>query len=393
MINGEKDVFEKFDDINYIPVIASLITFAKEKNFIDNQAITFFQNNSIFKYRKHLVNPAHTKKDYELLIESNNMLSNALSFADSGGLQELLLDYQNISPEEVLKWQEKYCDVGFALDKIPFKKNIGTVKVGWTFDELNFEKHAITTKERILSALKVRTEYKSFKYYAIIQGTNYQQYKKWKEIVDVPGIDGWCCKSPTNSPANLAETVAFVIENLDKPVHFLGVGQLTKSIILCYAKKYYKYPFSFDSSSYDTGAQYRRYNLPFYFNGMEGIKMDKDNIYGIKNFGEFCSCPACQVLSKIIDNPDNERYVGYLISLHNMAQNVYIFNYLNNIYKDGNKMREFVNNYFKSNTSNRIIECFDYIDDVIKHGSSAAKQKHKHIFQEFTKTTNQKSLF
>jgi len=392
MINGKIDVFDKIDDINYIPVIASLISFAAENKWIDGKSITFFQKNSIFKYGKHLVNPYHTKKSYEILFNNDEFLENTLSFADSGGLQELLMDNVNISPIDVLKWQEKYCDIGFALDKIPFKKNLGTVKVGWTFDEINFEKCAEITKQRILDAMKVRIEYKSFKYYAIIQGTNYKLYKKWKEIIDSPGIDGWCCKSPTNSSASLAETAVFAIKNLNKPTHFLGVGQLTKSIILFYAKKYFKYPISFDSSSYDTGAQFRRYNLPFYFNGMESIKMDKDEKYNISNFNEFCSCPACNMMSKIMDKPDKDKYMGYLISLHNLAQNVYIFNYLKNIYKDSDKMRIFVNNYFKEQTAEKILQCFDYIDDAVKNGVEFAKQKHIHIFQEFKKTTRQQTL-
>lgn len=392
MIDGDKDVFEKFDDINYIPVIASLITFAKPQNFINGQAITFFQKNSIFKYRKHLVNPFHTDKLYEALFESNGLLDNTLSFADSGGLQELLLQGLIKTPEEILQWQEKYCDVGFALDKIPFKTE-NAFNVGWTFDEVDFKKYAEETKQRIASAVKVRKEFKSFKYFAIIQGIDNKHYKIWKDIIDQPGIDGWCCKSPTNSSANLAETAVFVLENLDKPVHFLGIGQLTKSIILYYAKRYYKHPFSFDSSSYDTGAQFRRYNLPFYFNGFESPKLEGKEEYDIKNFKDFCFCPACKLLSEIIDSPGSEKYIGYLISLHNVALNISVFEYLKNIYKDKDKMREFVKNYFKENTSRKLIECFDYIDDAMIHGHDEAKRKWRHIFQEYTKTTKQNTLF
>jgi queuine/archaeosine tRNA-ribosyltransferase len=390
MINGDKDVFEKFDDINYIPVIASLITFAKPQNFINGEAVTFFQNNSIFKYPKHLVNPFHTEKDYEELFNNGSMLP-SLSFADSGGLQELLLKGLVKTPEEILQWQEKYCDVGFALDKIPFNTDNAN-NVGWTFDEVNFDKCAQITKERIEAALKVRKEWKGFKYYAIIQGIDYKMYKRWKDIIEVKGIDGWCCKSPTNSPANLAETAVFVLLNLDKPVHFLGIGQLTKSIILYYAKRYYKHPFSFDSSSYDSGAQYRRYNLPFYFNGFDVIKSEKGK-YSMTNFSDFCGCPACKVLSSIINNPDAEKYIGYLISLHNVIQNIYIFKYLDNIYKDGDKLRDFVKNYFKENTANRLLDCFDFIDDCMKHGYDAGKKKWAHIFQEQKKTTKQQTLF
>jgi hypothetical protein len=392
MKEGMIDVFEKLDDINYIPVIASLITFAKEQNYIDGKAITFFQNNSLFKYRKHLVNPFHTEKAYEDLINKKELLPNTISFADSGGLQELLLQGEIKTPEEILLWQEKYCDIGFALDKIPFKTD-NAFNVGWTFDEVNFDSYALETKERIRRAQAVRTEFKSFKYYAIIQGINYDMYKHWKEIIEQPGIDGWCCKSPTNAPANLAETAVFVIKNLDKPVHFLGIGQLTKSIILYYAKSFYPHPFSFDSSSYDTGAQYRRYNLPFFFNGFESIKKNDKGEYDIKNFKDFCPCPACQVMTDIINNPDSDKYLGYLISLHNVAQNIYVFKYLDSIYKDRNKLREFVMNYFKDNTATKIIEVFDYIEDAIKHGNTEAKKKWKHIFEEQKKTTKQQSLF
>ena len=346
------------------------------------------------KYRKYLINPFYHDKSYQELIDNNSLIPDPLVFADSGGLQELMIENGEIkSPEDTLLWQEKYTDIGFSLDRIPFKKNIGTVKVGWTFDEVDFEKHALTTKKRIERAMKVRTEYKSFKYYAIIQGIEYEHYKTWKSIIDTEGIDGWCCKSPSNSPANLAETAVYVLQNLDKPVHFLGIGQLTKSIILYYAKRYYKHPFSFDSSSYDSGVQYRRYNLPFYFNGFDVIKYNDENKYDIQNFSEFCCCPACKELSKIIDNPDMERYVGFLISLHNVHQNVQMFSYLENIYKDSEKMKNFVKNYFKEDTGNKILDVFNYIDDAMKHGNIEAKRKWKHIFLENVKTTKQSTLF
>lgn len=392
VLNGEKDTFEKLDDINYIPVIASLITFSKPDKFINGKAITFFQKDSIYKYRKHLVNPYHTEKSYEWLIDNNQLLDNTISFADSGGLQELLLGGELKTPEEILKWQEKYCDIGFAVDKLPFETE-NSNNVGWVFDILNFDKHAQTSKERITQGLKVRTEWKSFKFYAIIQGTKYEEYLRWKNIIEQPGIDGWCCKSPSNNPANLAETAMFVIKELDKPVHFLGIGQLTKSIVLYYAKRYYKHPFSFDSSSYDTGAQYRRYNLPFYFNGMESVKLEGKEGYDITNYGEFCFCPACQVLTEESKKKDNEKYIGYLISLHNVALNISVFKYLDNIYKDGEKMRSFVKNYFKEDTANRLLDVFNYIDDAVIHGNEYGKKKYEHIFKEYTNTTKQRGLF
>ena len=244
----EKDVFEKMDEINYIPVLnGGLLAFASPtKTFPNGKNISFITNTSIFKYRKFLVNPYHNEKGFASLHDDNCLIPNTIIFADSGGLQELILRGSTQTPEEIIKWQEKYCDIGFALDKIPFKQNIHNSgnKTGWTFDIMNFDEYANESKHRISRALKVRTKYKTFKFYAIIQGTNYNEYLRWKKIIEQPGIDGWCCKSPTNDPANLAETASFVLEKLNKPVHFLGVGNLTKSIVLIYLKKYFKHKIS-----------------------------------------------------------------------------------------------------------------------------------------------------
>ena len=305
------------------------------------------------------------------------------------------------SPEEILKWQQKYSNIGFALDKIPFKVNKSLI-TGWTFDEINFDKYGEISKKRIHDALKVRTEYNNFKYYAIIQGINYDFYKRWKNIIDQPGIDGWCCKSPSDDPKDLVQTAGFVMSELDKPVHFLGVGKMTKTIVLIYMKKYFKHKISFDTNSYNVGSTGRAYYLPFSFNyrdfvisgGNVGVYTIGGETIDFGNF-DFCSCEACNSIREIqLHHPEKyEEYIGPLISMHNLIYEVHTINYLKRIYKNGAKMRDFAKNVFNPKTAERTIKLFDFIDDVNKHGYEAAKEKWKHLFTKEIKTTRQGTLF
>jgi len=400
MINGNYDVFDKLEDINYIPVIGGdLIGNAKKEKYLNGDAITFINKNSIFKYNKFLINPYHNANDFPIIVENGNLLDDSIIYADSGGLQEFRYGIQKMSPEDILKWQEKYCDIGFALDKIPFIMN-KDIRVDWTFDIVNFKSYAIETKNRIKRAIDVRTEYKSFKYYAIIQGTNYDEYKQWKDIINQPGIDGWCCKSPSNSPMSLAETAVFALENLDKPIHFLGIGNLTKSIILIYLKKYYKNKISFDSATANIGMTSRTYNLPYAFNYRdfyisEGI--ESDNLVGksMKTFDRFnfCSCDACKYLDKLEKTQENDKYIGVLFMLHNLNMMLNSINYLKQIYDDKEKIVAFVKNVFKERTGKVILNALQFIDDSYTMGYVEAKKKWNDEFPKFKKTTKQKTLF
>ena len=391
-LEEKEDVFDRLEDISYVPVIGgSIVSFTRpEMNLPNGKNLSFASNNSIFNCKTFLINPYHNKKDFPKLIMDNEIASDSIIFADSGGLQEIRLKGTPDTPEEVMKWQQKYSNIGFSLDKIPFKTDTGSDFSTWTFDSVNLDKYAIQSKERIRRALSVRTEYKKFKFYAIIQGTNYGEYVRWKNIIDQPGIDGWCCKTPTNDPCNLAETALYALENLDKPIHFLGVGNLSKSIILFYLKKYFKHKISFDSSSYDVGSQYRRFNSPFAFNLFDSIKSEEENSINKTNF---CFCPACKELREILDKKELERYIGPLISIHNVGIANMTFNYLKQIYKDKAKMIDFINVTFKESGRKKIIMILDLIDDSYKHGFNEAIKKYKNLIKEFKKTTKQATLF
>lgn len=380
MINLDYDIFDRFDDINYIPVLTGW-----NQNFVNRNKdeISFITKDALFKYNKWLVNPYHDEKTWVTIVEGNKLIDNSIIFADSGGLQEVTLKGTPKAPEDILLWQQKYANIGFALDKIPYIIDGGT----WIFDEVNFEKYAQKTRENIDRALAVRTEFKKFKFYAIIQGNDPQSFEVWRKIIDRDGIDGYCCKCSYNSPLLIAKT-AYYATTLDKPIHFLGMGNLTKTIILLYAKNYIKNKISFDSSSWDTGSQYRNYQFPFSQSHKMQI-LSKDN--KLKDF-TFCNCPYCKKLSEVIVDPEKDDTVGPLISLHNLNMNVSMFKYLSQIYTDKEELRTFVKAYFKEDTGKKILLAFDYVDDAVNKGLKYATSKYtEDMFED--KKTIQKSLF
>ena len=113
---------------------------------------------------------------------------------------------------------------------------------------------------------EIRTEFQKFKFYGIIQGRNIEEYKQWFNIIKEAKSDGYCVKTPNNNPISLVETCCFVYDNIDTPIHFLGVGNISKSILLIYFSNFFKNKISFDSSSYDLGTRYRTYLVPMSVN-------------------------------------------------------------------------------------------------------------------------------
>lgn len=381
-VEEEKDVFERMDEINFVPVLTGWNhKYIKSQDEFESK-MTFIRNDTEFQYNKWLVNPYHDYKSWIQIIEDKKdkiNFNDSIVFADSGGRQEMSIGGTESDPVKVMDWQQKYSNIGFCVDKIPIKNK--------ELDLKNFESYAYKTKDNILKALQIRTKYKNFKFYAIIQGETLETYRKWKEIVDVEGVDGWCVKAVSNNLYRIVKTIHFA-STLDKPIHFLGMGNLSKTILIFYAKNYFNQKISFDSSSWDVGSQYRSYILPFGLNSKISLK---GNDFLIKDFS-FCNCVYCKKLTEIRNNTEMESAIGPLISLHNLQVYVNVFDFLSKVYKNKEFMRQFARDTFSKQTAEKIILCFDYLDDLYEKGENYVNVKYEEDM--FVRTgANQKSLF
>jgi queuine/archaeosine tRNA-ribosyltransferase len=403
----------KLDKISYIPVLnGSILNCAlRDDMFVNGKRITFYTKDSLFKYGKYLINPFHHSKIFEQIKAKELLIDEGICFSDSGGLQEITLGEVRYSPEEVFKWQQENTHIGFSVDSLPFITGSDNNTTpgsfgGWKFDKANFAKHALKSKENIDVTKKYRDMNKPFNFYGIIQGRQYNEYLKWYEILrDDAYLDGYCCKAPNVNPMTLAETSIFVMNNLTKPVHFLGIGNISRAIILYYANKYIKQPISYDSSSYDIGTQYRSYLLPFMFNkkvrfvshhnlGEDSEVCNANDVVHIEDVSKICDCDACKAMSntkELIDN--NSPKLGSLLSLHNLILNLKINEYVQSIINNQYKLREFVNFNFEPSLVKKILDAFDMIDLSVEKGVEYALNKYKDNMQLNQSTGNQKTIF
>jgi len=404
---------KQLNDINYVPVLnGSILNCAlRDDLFIDGKRATFYTNDGIINQPIYLINPFH-HSDIFAKISDKGMLNGGTILADSGGLQEITLNKVKFSPEEVFKWQQEYSNIGFSVDSLPFiTPNDGTNKPGsfggWAFDSANFHKHAEKSKDNIQVTKKYKDPNKDFNFYGIIQGRKYDEYKQWhKTIQDDEYLAGYCCKAPNINPITLAETCIFVMDNITKPVHFLGIGNISRSIVLYYANKYIKQPITFDSSSYDIGTQYRSYLLPFMMNkklrfvsnhnlGEDNEICNQNDIVHFENANDICDCTACRAIGNKLGKMirDNDPILGSLISIHNMILNIKWLNYVKTIIDKPEKLKEYVNYNFEPGLSSKIFKAFNMIDLSVERGKDYAFDKHKDDMSVNKEVGSQKGIF
>jgi len=203
----------------------------------------------------------------------------------------------------------------------------------------------------------------------------------------------------------LAETCIFAMNNINKPIHFLGIGNISRSIVLYYASKYIKQPITFDSSSYDIGTQYRWYMLPFMnrkirFVNPKHIEDEKEvcgsnDILYLEDASEVCDCVVCRSIGDNLGEMirTNDPILGGLLSVHNLIINIRHLNYIKNVVHNPYKLKEYVQFNFTPPMANKILNAFDMIDTANERGPEYALNKYKDEILVNKSTGNQKGLF
>lgn len=374
-------------EIIFIPVVSdfSCNRHLSGTTFYKGYHLNNFGKNAIFKKHQYLINPflefgfwpKIIKKELE---EGNDILKNHLVFSDSGGLQELTVGKKNqYSPsyiKEIFEWQQKYSTVGFSFDIIPFDFETNT------FLESKFEECALKSKENIdiCSPLRDRINYPKFQFYGIIQGRHYSEYDKWLEILDHPELDGYCVKSTSYNSIASALTACFVMERINKPVHFLGQGFFSRSIIPIYLSNYFKHRITFDSSSYDSGIHFRQLLCPF------SIKY-KIQIGDSWKY-DFNDWKPGTIVFSYFENEDLNRMIkekdvriSQIISMSNLEVFENFIRYLILIKKNKDDLLTALSFFYRGNTLDNIKISLDIIDDCYKYGWRYVEEKYSGIIK------------
>lgn len=339
---------------------------------ITGKELFWGKENSIVEHDSFLINTFHSKnkifnrKEY-------GIRDDVIIMADSGGLQNFRIEQgiiksenetKLLNPREVIDWQEQSADIGFILDKIPPTGRFG-------IDTCSHEKFIECAKQTKANT-EIMFQYKDnkeFRLYGIIHGKDYDTLKTWYDITKDDRLAGYGigCGS---SPLSFVIPILFAYENVDKPIHFLGVGGLERSILPLYFSKFFKYPITCDSSIFITGQMYRQFYLPTVLNKSIHYPSSKEKV-SMKRFA--CNCPVCKSIEfESIFDTTNNKINDIKFTLHNLYVFKEYFHTLETLLDDKKSFMSVINAHF----SDDVKLAFEMLDYGIEYGSQ--KMLHKY---------------
>jgi len=400
MWSNDSNPIDKLGKVTYIPVLYQ-IQLPGTCAPINGKTLTFWTDEGIYKYPYFLVN-AHHHKDRYKESHKENILKDSVIFGDSGGLQAVTLGIGKPDIAELTKWQEKNCSIGFGFDELPFKTDVRKL-TGWEFDAEHFTEYAQRSYKNLVVALDTVTN-PNFKLYGIIQGRKFSEYKQWFDIIKKAGVDGYCMKSPSNNPINVAESCLFAYHNFNDgtPLHLLGMSNFTKTFIIYYFSQYWKGKITFDASTYQQGVQFRTYvhptspTLKIRYTSEGTEKMNEDSIiYEDIHDLSFCGCEACNYLTpeqvKGMHKTNDPRF-GYLIALHNFISMDRMFKFVAQICHNKTAMRQLIKGVFRDSNAERVCAAFDVIDEGVSKGYDYISAKYKALLSENVEVVKQRTI-
>lgn len=298
----------------------------RPKAAIKDKQCSWWSENPFYSYNAMLVSAAFGMNNIE---DRSKIRDDVLFLGDSGGFQVLQnkLDptknvevCKKLTPEKVIQWQMKVCDIGMTLD-IPTPRawiQINNKKI--------FEERLKESKKNALIMLDYKNKHKDemlnpdFKLFNCIHGTSLDQMERWyKETTDNFDVeyDGFAFSTSKVMKYLLALRLGFAIEHSrGKPFHLLGVSSQSSSALIAYANKYTKTQIYFDSTSAATGRMIRKYMLFWNLTG-NGVSLKEDRKYE-KYHSLECPCPICTQLERPEDLWELGTTSGILLTLHNL---------------------------------------------------------------------------
>ena len=324
-------------DFSFYPALTSLPV---PKYQYKGKYISWVGKNPILFYDKMLISYYYGKKG------SKDDIGDHITsvIGDSGGFQATSLGI-DIDPKDVIDWQNRVCDIGLTLDIPPFDQNNvigGNYLTGSDFDK------CMNISNKNANIMRGRKD-ENLNLYLVLQGDNDQDRQRWLDEgrMEYDDWEGYALSvKPPSDPYILVDWLKFAIDNDLKNIHVLGVsGKYTMGILL-YLSNYFD-SIKFDSSSYNTGRRFHKYNFPYNIsNGM--ILTSKENIqqekYKIIPDILPCDCPICRGIDdmKIFFDDSMRSDVAELISMHNLYQYIRYIQVLKSILPNPYLYRQFI---------------------------------------------------
>lgn len=377
------------------------------KDNINGYALDWWQPSALYKIDAGLISAWYLYMrcgDYFTKFrEQIKFPSDKLFIIDSGGFEILqsqnttdkaqLNVLHNLDQLKVLRIQEANADIGFILDRPPFitKINQDGTKEFLIHDQKFFDSAKEFTANNTKIALENRSPTSKLLLYGVLQGKEYSHLQDWYNSMKMYPVDGWAlAPKPLGDYYNLALYLFFIIENnITVPLHFLGSTNFNCIALIIYLLRkdknnipYYSSLLTSDSTSHDTGAKYRKYNLPGSNFQITVGRIENETdidllgntiITAAKNSQTIpldflpCDCPICQnTTPDIMRSATN---VGSMaVSLHNLYQQKIMVKILTSLIAHPDTYIEYVMSTIKNQkTKEEIRGFFTMIDDIIAY--------------------------
>jgi len=365
------------------PIAECLDAVTKRQNYKD-LSMSWWENNSMFKHNSLLLSYGSTP-DMDIR-EKLKIPESTILIGDSGGFKILNMRAKNkkcnINALDVLKWQEKNCDIGLTLDISPTSlrapKSSSEKSTAATYGESISDKEYYKRLEETCKNNEIfknnRDLNSKLKIYNVVHGASYENLDKmetWYEKVKDYKFDGWAiAPKPAGNPLKIAVELGFMYDRgIKSNTHVFAVFGRTALPILAYVEKKMNYTnISTDSFAQSLLTIYRQHNIYY---GPSLTYSNKDIVHTKVP----CLCPVCCNIDNVKDmfRTDN---IGYgLLYLHNTWVTLTYLKYLEALVEDEKLFKTFAN---KISILKRAV---DFIDDTIDYGweeavfKSGLKQK------------------
>jgi len=292
---------------------------------------------------------------------------------DSGGFEILSQRAKevklNISPLEVLRWEEANCNIGIILDLSP--TNLDIVERGKSrASAISYVSQDVFVQrlEETCKNNQIFQDYRQNKNLKICNIVHSGAESRpnwiniWYERVKDFKFEWWgIAPKPPNDPIKVAVDGMFLYSRgIRENLHVLGISGFHTLPVIVYMEQFIK-PISTDSFSCGVSAIIRKYMS--FWNDLFFRPAEK------KYTKVPCLCPVC---SKIVSVEDLYRadIVGYgLITLHNLWSYLSYLQYLETLIKDP----ELFEKHYEKNI--RLKTAIDFIDNTLTYGWEEAISK------------------
>ncbi len=394
-------------------LLASNKVMFREKDYLNGHDLNWWTKNSLFQVDSGLLSAYYIYMrcgDYHTKFrEQIQFPTDKLFILDSGGYELLthqsttdkkhLETIKNLDQLKVLKIQEANANIGFILDRPPFitRINADKTKEFLIHSDEFFTSAMKFTASNTAIALANRSPNSKLLLYGILQGREYSHLQMWYDSMKNYPVDGWAlAPKPLGDYNNLMMYIGFLYDNkINVPIHFLGSTNFLCLALMIYLSKYYPHLITSDSTSHDTGAKYRKYNL-LVNNFQITVGQDKDIteqdllgntiITSHKNSQTIpldflpCDCPICQnATPELMRSASNAGSIA--VSLHNLYQQKLITRILTSLISHPPTYIDFVLSYIKdSTTRNTLQNYFQLIDDLAAHKTTWYREQPEEMF-------------